>query len=425
MKPIDAAAEPSVAASDFALDREEITLGQSFGNFAKRVTQGGDLGLVPAVVALAVLVALFGIFKGEFFFTKFNFGNLIGQAAPICLLSAGVSYVLLLGEIDLAAGYTAGVSAAYMATRLKAGNPLVLALLVGFAAAAIIGLITGWLVARVGIPSFVVTLSFFLTWQGVLLQLTGTGGTIPIEDRFINGLYRNNMTATWGWIFWAIVVGGLALSGAAGLRTRAAKHLGGASASLVFFRVGLVAVAWGVATAVLNESRGNKLSGVPVIVPVVAGLIGLLSFVLRRTPWGRHLYAVGGNIEAARRAGINVMRVKISAFVMCALMSCVAGIVLVSRLGSVDPQTGGNDTLLIAVGAAVIGGTSLFGGRGRLINGVVGGMVFAVINNGMGFLGKVASFDFSKSGPKFIVNGLVLLLFASIDALTRKRSGTT
>jgi D-xylose transport system permease protein len=233
------------------------------------------------------------------------------------------------------------------------------------------------------------------------------------------------MSTVWGWVFWAVLVGGMAVVGALQLRERDAKGLGGASASLVYFRVAAVAVVWGVATYVLNQTRGNGLQGVPVIVPVVAGLIAVLSYVMRRTAWGRHLYAVGGNVEAARRAGINVLRVKISAFVMCALVSCVAGIILVARLGSVDPQTGGNDTLLIAVGAAVIGGTSLFGGRGRLVNGVVGGMVFAVINNGLTLLGKQGPFDFSESGPKFIVNGLVLLLFASIDALSRKRAGAT
>lgn len=414
----------SVAASDFSLDRERIGLVTAVQNFAARLRTGGDLGLAPAVLALVVLVVFFTVMKGEFFFTKLNFGDLIGQAAPICVLSAAVTYVLLLGEIDLAAGYTAGVSAAFMATRLKAGNPLLVALLVGFGAALVIGLVTGWLVARVGIPSFVVTLSFFLTWQGVLLKVIGNGGTIPIQSRFVVGLYRNNMSTAWGWVFWAVLVAGMAGTGAMQLRERAAKGLGGASASLVYFRVAAVAVVWGVATLVLNETRGNGLQGVPVIVPVVASLIAALSYVMRRTAWGRHLYAVGGNVEAARRAGINVLRVKISAFVMCALVSCVAGIILVARLGSVDPQTGGNDTLLIAVGAAVIGGTSLFGGRGRLVNGVVGGMVFAVINNGLTLLGKQGPFDFSQSGPKFIVNGLVLLLFASIDALSRKRAGT-
>jgi D-xylose transport system permease protein len=415
----------SMAASDFSLDRERIGLGTAVHNFAARLRTGGDLGLAPAVLALVVLIVFFTVRVGDTFFTKLNFGDLIGQAAPICLMSVAVTYVLLLGEIDLAAGYTAGVSAAFMATRLKDGNPLLVALLVGFGAALVIGLVTGWLVARVGIPSFVVTLSFFLTWQGVLLQVIGNGGTIAVRDRFVVGLYRNNMSPVWGWVFWAVVTGGLALVGTLQLRERAVKGLGGAAASLVYFRVAVVGVVWGVATWVLNQTRGNGLQGVPVIVPVVAGLIGVLSFALRRTAWGRHLYAVGGNVEAARRAGINVLRVKISAFVMCALVSCVAGIVLVARLGSVDPQTGGNDTLLIAVGAAVIGGTSLFGGRGRLVNGVVGGLVFAVINNGLTQLGKQGPFDFSASGPKFIVNGLVLLLFASIDALSRKRAGTT
>ena len=156
--------------------------------------------------------------------------------------------------------------------------------------------------------------------------------------------------------------------------------------------------------------------------PVVLALVVVLTFILNRTRWGRHLYAAGGNPEAARRAGINVTRLRISAFVTTAALACIAGFILASRLNSVDPQTGGNDTLLIAVGAAVIGGTSLFGGRGRVINAVFGGMVFALINNGLPLLGELGSIDFSAAGPKFIVNGGVLLLFASIDALSRKRS---
>jgi D-xylose transport system permease protein len=158
------------------------------------------------------------------------------------------------------------------------------------------------------------------------------------------------------------------------------------------------------------------------VVPLVVVLVVGLTFVLARTAWGRHLCAVGGNAEAARRAGINVAWIKITAFVMTSLLACVAGIFLASRLNSVDPQTGGNDTLLIAIGAAVIGGTSLFGGRGRVINAVFGGLVFAIINNGLPLLGEIGAVDFSKAGPKFIVNGFVLLLFASLDALSRKRA---
>jgi D-xylose transport system permease protein len=195
------------------------------------------------------------------------------------------------------------------------------------------------------------------------------------------------------------------------------------STSVIGAKLAAVALGWGIATYLLNRPRGaNGLQGVPYAILLVLVLTVVLSLMLGRTAWGRHLYAVGGNAEAARRAGIDVARIKMSAFVVCSVLACFAGIVLASRINSVDPQTGGNDTLLIAVGAAVIGGTSLFGGRGRVVNAVLGGLVFAVINNGLPLLGEQGPINFSDAGPKFIVNGAVLLGFASIDALSRKRS---
>jgi D-xylose transport system permease protein len=181
----------------------------------------------------------------------------------------------------------------------------------------------------------------------------------------------------------------------------------------------------GVATLLLNMRRGaGGVRGVPIVVPVVLVLVVMLTFLLERTAWGRHLLAVGGNAEAARRAGINLVRIRMQAFVLTAVLAAVAGIIFASRLNSVDPQTGGNDTLLIAVGAAVIGGTSLFGGRGRVINGLIGGLVFGLINNGLPLLKVIGGIDFSAAGPKFIVNGAVLLLFASLDAISRRGSPT-
>ncbi|MEZ5219104.1 MAG: hypothetical protein R2705_13330 [Ilumatobacteraceae bacterium] len=418
--------EPQLAGSDFALDTQTASASDVVRNYLQRFRRGGDLGLAPAVMALVALTAVFGILRPESFPSKFNFGNYFTQAAPICVLAMGVTFVLLLGEIDLGAGYTAGVCAAVVATGLKNDLPLPISLLFSFAAAAAMGAFVGWLVAKIGIPSFVVTLSTFLSWQGVLLLLTKEGGTIRIENSVVNAIENKNMAVWVGWALFAIVVGGYTLGAASRAVRRSRQGLVGEPLAVVAGKAALITIVWGVATWILNSPRGaNGLRGVPVVVPVVLVLAVTLTFVLDRTAWGRHLYAVGGNAEAARRAGINVSRVKMSAFLVSAMLASIAGIVLASRLNSVDPQTGGNDTLLIAVGAAVIGGTSLFGGRGRIVNAVLGGLVFALINNGLPLLRKIGPVDFSDAGPKFIVNGLVLLLFASIDALSRRRASAS
>jgi D-xylose transport system permease protein len=426
-KPIaDTLAEAAAVRTDFSLDTQMVTAGDVLRNYVQRLRSGGDLGLVPAVLALVVLTVVFGALRPDSFLSLFNFGNFFTQAAPICVLSMGVTFVLLLGEIDLGAGYTAGVCAAVMASQLSNDVPLVLALLAAFAAAALMGAFVGLMVARVGIPSFVVTLSTFLSWQGVLLLITDEGGTIRIENEVIVAIENKNLAVWLGWLLCVVIVGAYGLSTLLRSLSRRRNGLAGQPLSIVAAKTAGIALLWGLTTYLLNEPRGkNRITGVPIVVPIVVGLVVVLTFVLDRTAWGRHLYAVGGNPEAARRAGISVSGMKLSAFLMCALLSCVAGLVLASRLNSVDPQTGGNDTLLIAVGAAVIGGTSLFGGRGRIINAVLGGLVFALINNGLPLLRTIGGINFSAAGPKFIVNGLVLLVFASIDALSRRRSAAS
>ena len=295
--------------------------------------------------------------------------------------------------------------------------------MLAFAVAFAIGLLTGWLVAKVGIPSFVVTLSFFLSRQGVVLLITREGGTIRVENKAIVAIENTNLPIAVGWSLWLVVVAGFLAVLLWRSMARRKQGLVSEPLALTGAKVATLGVLWGLATWQLNADRGaNGIHGIPVAIPLVVAIGLLLTFVLTRTAWGRHIYAVGGNAEAARRAGIDVARIRMSAFIVCSMMACVAGIVLASRLNSVDPQTGGNDTLLIAVGAAVIGGTSLFGGRGKIVNAIVGGLVFALINNGLPLLGKLGGVDFSAAGPKFIVNGAVLLLFASIDALSRRRS---
>ncbi len=417
----------TTAASDFAVDTEQRTLGSTWRNYIAQV-RSGNLGSLPALLSIAVLCAVFGTARRDTFFSVRNFANLLQQAAPITVIAMAVTFVLLIGEIDLAAGFTAGVTGAITALKLNDGWPLPFALLVAFAVAAALGLFTGFLVARVGIPSFVVTLANFLSFQGILLLIAKEGGTIRITNKQILAFENSNMSVA---MSWTVLLVALAIYAANEVRKQRASA-GGVPVSVVLLRVGGLGAIGIAFVAILARNRAfpgatKKLIGVPYAVPLVLIIVVVLTFVLTRTPYGRHLYAVGGNAEAARRAGINVKAIRMSAFVLAALLAGVGGLFLGSQLASVSPQTGGNETLLLAVGAAVIGGTSLFGGKGRMINAVLGGIVLALIANGLPLIGKATPFgikeiNFSDSGVKFIVSGLVLLLAASVDALSRKRA---
>ena len=412
------------AASDFALDTQKMTVKSSLSTYLARL-KGGELGLIPAALSILVLVAVFGFSRPDTFLSLLNFGNLLQQASAVIMISMGVTFVLLLGEIDLAAGWTAGVTAAVMVTAFRDGRPFVVAILLSLAVAALLGLLNGYLVAYVGIPSFVVTLAFFLTFQGILLNITGEGGTVQLTNKTMRAIMTKNMGIAGSWIFAAVVVAGI---GALLYRKRSV----GVPTAALAIQFGAIAFGVVIFTLVLARNRAFanstvKLVGIPIVVPFVLVVTAALTFLLQRTTYGRHLFAVGGNTEAARRAGINVKRIRMSAFVLCALVSGLGGYLLASRSGSVDPQMGGNQTLLLAVGAAVIGGTSLFGGKGRMVNALLGGLVLAIIDNGLPLVGKASPFglktiDFSRSGIKFIVSGLILLMAASVDALSRKRA---
>jgi D-xylose transport system permease protein len=425
---------PSTAASDFAIDTEQLTPSQYIRNYIDRL-RGGELGSLPAVLGLIVLTVVFALTASAFWSSR-NFANLLTQATPVVLIGIGLTFVLLLGEIDLSAGATAGVAAtlmAYLAWSSSRGHDLTpwLAMAIAIIVAMGIGLLNGWLVARVGIPSFVVTLAFFLTYQGVTLEIAKEGGTIPIEDRnkVIIAIANKNMPIWMGWLLFLLVVIAYAFTSFARMAGRRRRGLQTQPLLIAIAKIAAVAIGWGVATYVLSLNRGigkAGLKGVPWAVPFVLVVTVILTYMLGRTAWGRHMYAVGGNAEAARRAGIPVSRIRMSGFVMCSTMAALGGFALASQLNSVSPQTGGNDTVLLAVAAAVIGGTSLFGGRGKVSNAVIGGLVVAMIPNGMALLGTKTvlgfTINFSESGVKFITTGLVLLLAASVDALSRKRS---
>jgi D-xylose transport system permease protein len=385
--------------------------------------RGGDLGALPAVAGIIVLSILFSVLRPDTFPTPLNITNLFVQAAPISLLAMGLVFVLLLGEIDLSAGVVSGVCAAVMAVAMARHEvPWYWAVLAAVVCGAAIGLLTGVLVSIVRIPSFVVTLALFLGWQGVTLKLIGQGGTVPVRDPVLVGLTNSSMSVMWGWILAVVIVVLYAVLQLNRWRVQRARNLASQPLAIVVARIVVIAAITMAVTAILNVNRALNpnftLAGIPYAVPLVIALLLLLTFLLGRTSFGRHVYAVGGNAEASRRAGISVIRVRMLVFVLSSALAAISGIAAASRLSSVDPSSGGGNTLLYAVGAAVIGGTSLFGGRGRVRDAVLGGLVIAIIANGLGLL-QVAAY------LNFIITGAVLLLAASVDALARRRAAAT
>ncbi|MFI5890627.1 sugar ABC transporter permease [Actinoplanes sp. NPDC051513] len=398
------------------------TVAGFFHDYWGRV-RGGDLGSLPAVIGLIILSLIFGVAR-DTFFSSLNFANLFSQGAQYIFIAMGLVFVLLLGEIDLSAGFASGVCGAIMAILLtNHGWPWYGAIPAAMVTGIVIGFVLGFMVAKLGIPSFVVTLAAFLAFQGILLYLLGGGKNISITDTFVLKLANSNLSAVVSWALTIVAIVGYALLQLNRVRSRAARGLVTDPMGIVAMRIAGVALVLVIPTIVLTQERSinpvlNSVKGVPIVVPIIAVFLVIWTFVLGRTTYGRHVYAVGGNTEAARRAGIPVDRIRISVFMICSFMASIGGILAVSRANSVDPNTGGSNILLYSVGAAVIGGTSLFGGKGKAINAVIGGAVITVIDNGMGLLGYSA-------GTKYIVTGLILLVAASVDALARRRAAAT
>jgi D-xylose transport system permease protein len=411
-----------------------------FRTYLQRI-RGGDMGALPAVAGLVVLVIVFWIAHPTFG-SLGNFAALLQQAAPTIFIAMGLVFVLLLGEIDLAAGTAAGVCAAVMG-RISVGYGWAWPVAIGAAmlTGVVIGVLTGWLCTKIRIPSFVVTLALFLAFQGVVLYVVNNGkgphGNLSITDNFINALDNGQMDPWVGWLLVVIIVAGYAMVKVVHARARSRANLPSEPMALVGLKVVGLAVVAVVAVYLLNKNRatnqgtqlvnqGGKLvqvkvaalQGVPWVVPLILAFFVIWTFVLGKTRYGRHIYAVGGNEEAARRAGIAVDRIRISAFIVNSFMASIGGILLASQVRAVAQNAGGGNTLLLAVGAAVIGGTSLFGGKGRVLDAVIGGLVIAVIANGMSDLVHGTN----SSAVQFIVTGAVLLVAAAVDALARRRA---
>jgi D-xylose transport system permease protein len=417
------------AAAEAAADQPAVPpppVGASTTEYARawfRQVRSGDSGVLPVVIGLIIIVIIFQS-QSSVFLSAGNIVNLIQQGAPFVLLGMAEVFVLLLGEIDLSVGYVAGIAAVIMATLATTPHnfPWPLAVLAGLVAVAAIGLLQGALITRLGLPSFVVTLAGLLGWQGALialvdLQSSSNGGTIRIENPVIIDFVNGSMSPTLGWIVMGVGVGIFAVVSILRDRRRRASGLVTPPLTLTLLKIGATAVAGIVLVVICNKNRGvfafAPVTGLPWVVPIVVGFLLAWTLLLGRTQFGRYVYAIGGNAEAARRAGINVNQIRLLAFMFCSLTAGVGGIIYASRLGSISNNIDGGTLVLYAVAAAVIGGTSLFGGRGKMLHALLGGLVVATIFNGMGLIGLSAA-------TQDMVTALVLLAAVAVDAVARR-----
>jgi D-xylose transport system permease protein len=377
--------------------------------------RSGNLGSAPVIIALGFVVLVFSQ-TAQNFFTPANFTNIITQMAGTALIAYGVVFVLLIGEIDLSVAFVSGVAGVVVAeTQLPNGAnlPWFVCVFLAILAATLIGAFQGSVVALIGVPSFVVTLAGYEIWQGVILRSL-TQGVIVIQDPKINDFSNYLFSTMAGWIMAAVV--SLVYSGGTIWGALSGKRHGIPirDPQLLALKAIVVPVVAFLTVWILNKDRG-----VPLGLLLVVGSLLVWTFVAKRTTFGRHVYAVGGNAEAARRAGINVARIRIVVFAIAGGMSGLGGIVLAARLNSVDLNAGGGTLLIDAIAAAVIGGTSLFGGRGEIRNALIGAALISTVSNGMFILGYT-------TGTIFIVTGLILLFAVTFDTVVRRlqvRSG--
>ena len=406
-------AGPAVAA---AVAPAEALGTSDYLRLAWRRIKGGETGVLPVVGGLVLVSVIFQSLNSHFL-TAGNLVNLLVQAAVFALFGMAEVFVLLLGEIDLSAGYVAGIAAVVVAwlAQPQVGWPWWAAIPAALVASALIGLLHGTLFATIGLPSFVVTLAGQLFWAGVMLFVLGNGGAILIQDRVVDGIASATLSRIGGWVVLVVVV---ALFGANVWRRDARRRDSGLPAAPVALTLAKIAacLVGGVGLVLLvNADRGVLLPvyGLPWVVLLVLAVLVVWGYLLGRRRFGLYVYAVGGNAEGARRAGIDLARIRIVSFMLCSLTAGIAGIVYASRLRSISTSLDGGTLVLYGIAGAVIGGTSLFGGRGKVLHGVLGGLVIAAIDNGMGLLGFSAA-------AKNIVTAVVLVAAVTIDAVARR-----
>lgn len=391
-------------------------ISQQVSAYFSRV-KAGDMGALPALGAVIALMILFSNLS-PFFFTELNIANLFVQSAVLMVTAMALVFVILLAEIDLSAGVTAATGMALFVKLSNTGWDWPVALAIGFGVGLLTGWVLGFFVAKIGVPSFVISLAFFLGLPGVMLIILGSGGILRLEVEPVKAIMNANLPVWGGWALLGLTVAITTIMSFWDRNRRVKADLPTRPIVFLISKVLAFAVFGGLGVFVLNLPRSvvatNPIQGVPIVVPVVALLMFIGTFVLARTKFGRYMYAVGGNPEAARRAGINVARIRIYAFMITSTLATVGGLMHISRIGAVEAAAG-KTIVLQAVAAAVVGGVSLFGGRGKLFNAAIGAVVISIIDNGLGLLGFPAGFS-------FIVTGAVLALAATIDALARRRA---
>ena len=369
----------------------------------------GDLGSLRVIIAIAVIWAIFQLEESRFL-TAVNLTNLVLQITAVGLISVGVVLVLLLGEIDLSIGAVSGLCAAIMAVlSVQHGWNPYLAIAAGVLSGTAIGLFQGSVFDFFEIPSFVVTLAGLLAWQGFQLKVLGTTGTVNLTDPTITGLAGTFYGDAVGWILAAVGIAAFAGNGLWRRRGRMRAGLSTPPLAALVVRIVVVSAVVIATVAILNADRGVPLAGL-----ILVGFVLVFQYITTRTVFGRHIFAVGGNAEAARRAGISIRRVRVIVFMLASSMAAVGGIMAASRLLAVNQSSGGSDLLLLAIAGPVVAGTSLFGGRGSVWTALLGAVVIGSISNGMDLLAL-------DSSVQFIVTGAVLLAAVIVDALARRQ----
>jgi D-xylose transport system permease protein len=396
------------------------SIGEYMRAWWKRV-RGGDAGVLPIMIGLAAIIIIFQT-QNSVFLSAGNITNLLVQGSVFVLFGLAEVFVLLLGEIDLSVGYVAAVGAVIVALLAgPVGMPWFVAILAGLATTTAIGLLQGTLVTRLHLPSFVVTLAGLLGWEGVMIWIVdtaspNTGGVISVTNPVIFNLVNGNMSALQGWIAMLVVFIAYAVFTIRRDSRRRSKQLTAPPLSLSLIRLGLVLLAGVLLVLICDANRGTTASpfnGMPPVIPGIVVVLAAATFLLSATRFGRYVYAIGGNAEAARRAGVNLALIRTIAFGLSGFTAGLAGIVFESRLGSMSIDIDGGTYVLYAVAAAVIGGASLFGGRGKPVHALLGGIVIAAIYNGMGLL--------NISTPvQLMVTAIVLLAALTVDRVARR-----
>jgi D-xylose transport system permease protein len=397
-----------------------------YGRIWLKQVRSGESGALPVIVGLVAIVLFFQL-KNSLFLSAGNLVNLMTQAAFIVTLGMAEVFVLLLGEIDLAAGYTAACGAVIALWLVDENVPWWVAILTALAATAAYGAVQGFIITRLRLPSFVVTLAGFLGLSGLLLFLInasghfGLGGVINLNSNVINDIEAGSLSPAASWIVMIVLV---ALAGTMLFlrdRRRRVNGLVAPPVSITLLKIAVIAVAGVVVVLVGNTNRSHTfiaVRGLPWVVLIVLAILVAYTVLLGRTRFGRYVYAIGGNAEAARRAGVNTNRIRVTAFALCGMTAGITGIIYASYLGSISSSVQGGQNVLNAVAAAVIGGTSLFGGRGKMMDALLGGLVVGVIANGLQLLGLTAT-------AQLMWTALVLLAAVTVDALTRRGRGNT